>query len=397
MASRSSWLTIHSPLTGRRAAVLKVLSFLLPLAAWALISYVPWIWHPMVSITDPGGLSYAEVGDRLPRESFILENQRLASEGEQLARGVPANPLFFPAPHEVAMAFYKAFITPPELPDDPWLHQSLARSAEVIFLGFLLAAVTGVPLGILCGTFDVFSKLCEPFVDFIRYMPYPMFSGLVVTILGIETAPKIAIVWVGLFFQMVLVVANTTRNVDVSLLEAAQTLGATRKSLLPKVVLPAILPNLYNDLRIMLGVAWTILIIAELQGGVISGISRFLNIEQKHRHFDNVYAGMLMIGIIGLACDQFLSAAAPIFFPWLPRKEGANWLAAIVGAVTFMPQRAIVDRSARRRARRLEAESAAAAPSDAVNLPPDDATARTLSEAPESQPMSGRAIDVSVG
>ncbi len=262
----------------------------------------------------------------------------------------------------------------------------------MIFTGFFLAAITGVPIGIMCGTFDFFSKMTEPFADFVRYMPYPMFSGLCVTILGIDTAPKIALVWVGLFFQMILVVSNTTRQVDVSLLEAAQTLGATRKSLLPKVVLPAIVPNLYNDLRIMLGVAWTILIIAELQGGVISGISRFLNIEQKHRHFDNVYAGMLMIGIIGLICDQFLAAAAPLLFPWLPHGEGTTWLGVILGAFTFMPQRAMAARGAKKAADKAARRAAA----DALNPPAVQPGQGDVSAGMIDDPISRRVIDATV-
>src|SRR5262249_32352387 len=110
-----------------------------------------------------------------------------------------------------------------------WLHENLAHSCLIIFLGFVFSAIVGVPLGILCGTFDLFSKLFEPFVDFIRYMPAPAFGVLCVAILGLYDGPKVAIIWIGTFFQMVLVVANTTRQFDESLLEAAQTLGATKR------------------------------------------------------------------------------------------------------------------------------------------------------------------------
>jgi NitT/TauT family transport system permease protein len=142
-----------------------------------------------------------------------------------------------------------------------------------------------------------------------------------VAILDINDGPKIAIIFIGTFFQMVLVVANTTRQFDPSLLEAAQTLGATRRSLLLTVILPGILPSLYNDLRILLGWAWTYLIVAELIGAS-SGISYFINQQGRHRHFENVYAGIIMIGLIGLACDQLLAALAPRLFPWQPRGGG---------------------------------------------------------------------------
>ena len=93
--------------------------------------------------------------------------------------------------------------------------------------------------------------------------------------------PKVAIIWIGTFFQMVLVVANTTRKFDPALVEAAQTLGATKRSLLIKVILPGILPNLFNDMRILIGWAWTYLIVSELIG-IKSGISKFIDLNSKH-------------------------------------------------------------------------------------------------------------------
>jgi ABC-type nitrate/sulfonate/bicarbonate transport system permease component len=222
--------------------------------------------------------------------------------------------------------------------NDPWLHESLAHSCWIIFLGFIFSAIIGVPLGILCGTFDLFSKVSEPFIDFIRYMPAPAFGVLVVAILGIADGPKIAIIWIGTFFQMVLVVANTTRNFDDSLLEAALTLGATKRSLLTKVILPGILPALYNDMRILLGWAWTYLIVAELIGAS-SGISFFISQQGRYRHFENVYAGIIMIGVIGLTCDQILAFLARYLFPWVPRKErGSGAWAAFFGAVAWLPR-----------------------------------------------------------
>src|SRR4030095_8852834 len=152
--------------------------------------------------------------------------------------------------HEVARAFVTAFTTPPERPGDYWLHESLWHSCQIILWGFLYAALLGIPIGILCGTFGAASALVEPSVDFIRYMPAPVFGALAVAVFGLADAPKITIIFIGTFFQMVLVVANTTRLLDGSLLQAARTLGASNHQLLFHVVIPGILPNLYRDLRI---------------------------------------------------------------------------------------------------------------------------------------------------
>jgi len=113
----------------------------------------------------------------------------------------------------------------------------------------------------------------------------------------------------------VLVVANTVRKVDGGLIEAAQTLGAKRRQLVLRVLLPASLPDLYNDLRILLGWAWTYLIVAEVVG-VSSGITFFINQQAKYRNFDNVYAAILIIGFIGLATDQVLAYIGDHLFAW---------------------------------------------------------------------------------
>lgn len=279
------------------------------------MSYTPWIWHPMVHISDPGGIAYFQKDMLVEREIFNKENAFMREEGESEARGEPANPIYLPAPHQVVQAFITAFQTAPIRRNDPWLHQSILHSITVIFYGFTLSATLGVPLGILCGTFVFFTRIIEPFVDFIRYMPAPAFGALMVAFLGIADAPKVAIIFIGTFFQMVLVVGNTTRLLDKSLLEAAQTLGATSKKLIFHVIVPGILPNLYRDMRILLGWAWTYLIVAELIGAS-SGISWFINQQAKYRNYDNVFAAIVMIGIIGLATDQILRFIGHHLFPW---------------------------------------------------------------------------------
>lgn len=159
------------------------------------------------------------------------------------------------------------------------------------------------------------SKVSEPVIDFIRYMPAPAFGALAVAILGIYDGPKIAIIFIGTFFQQVLVVANTTRKLDRSLIEAAQTLGARRPQLLFHVVLPGIAVDLYNDMRILLGWAWTYLIVAE-DIGASSGITYFINQQAKYRIYDNVFAAIIIIGVIGFTTDRLLDLLGRGLFPW---------------------------------------------------------------------------------
>jgi len=232
------------------------MAFVLPLGIWSAFSYLPFLWHPQVLIQQAGGTYFRE-DDRVNKKDFQQENQRVAVDGGQQAVGRRVNPSYLPAPHEVGKAFYVAFKTPPRRKGDKWLHQSIWDSIEVIFWGFMMSSIIGVPLGILCGSFSFFSRLNEPFIDFVRYMPAPAFGPLAVAILGINDAPKISIVIIGTFFQQVLVIANTTRQFDNSLIETAQTLGADRLKLIRSVIVPGILPELYRDMRILLGWAWT--------------------------------------------------------------------------------------------------------------------------------------------
>jgi len=313
--TRPPWFAVRKPTSTRQDLILTVLAFAIPFALWSAVSYLPFIWHPYVEIEDPGGVSYFQPGMLVEHDVFAAENQKMAAQHAAVARGTTRNPIYLPAPHRVARALYTAFLTPPRLPSEPWLHQSLWHSIQVIFWGFLLSSVVGVPLGILCGTFSVLSRLTEPFIEFFRYLPAPAFGALAVAVLGIYDAPKVAIIVIGTFFQQVLVVANTTRKLDVSLIEAAQTLGASRSQLLFKVVVPGVIVDLYADMRILLGWAWTYLIVAELVG-TTSGITYFINQQARYRNYENVYAAIALIGLIGVASDLGLARLGRLLFPW---------------------------------------------------------------------------------
>lgn len=314
-------LGVRKPLDARARVWVGILAFALPLLSWCAISYVPFIWHPQVLVSDagdttvPGEHSYVTVGERVDLDVVVLRNRELEQAHARRVSGDRVNPIYLQAPHAVARAMYTAFTTAPEREGDAWLHQSLMQSCKVIFWGFFWSAVFGLPLGILCGTFPFFARLFEPFVDFVRYMPAPVFGALALTVLGLADEPKIAIIFIGTFFQMVLIVSNTTRSVDVSLLQAAQTLGADKRQLVWNVVVPGALPGLYRDMRILIGWAWTYLVVAELIGEK-SGLSAWLYQQQRYRHFDNVYAAIVIIGVVGLVTDQFLALLGRHLFPW---------------------------------------------------------------------------------
>ncbi len=311
----SSWFSVRKELTPNKRKLLGISSFLLPLLVWCAVSYVPFIWHPMIKVTNPGEVDYFQVDMLVDKSVFSEELSHMRAEGKTVPQGELTNPIYLPAPHQVATAFYTAFTTAPESKDGSWLHESLWHSIKIIFLGFFISSIIGVPLGILCGTYSAISRINEPFIEFFRYLPAPAFGALAVAILGIYDGPKIAIIVIGTLFQQVLIIANTTRKLDYSLLEAAMTLGTSRIRLLFHVILPGILPDLYRDQRILLGWAWTYLIVAELIG-TSSGITWFITQQARYQHFDNVYAAIFMIGVLGLGGDLLLAKLGKKLFPW---------------------------------------------------------------------------------
>jgi NitT/TauT family transport system permease protein len=312
---RTRWLQVLRPISQRTQRVATWLSFVLPIVAWSIVSYVPSVWHPQILITKPGSVDYLEPGMRMDRDAFEGEVADARKNNKDPPEGMPANPIYLPAPHQVAIALYTSFVTPPVAHDGQWLHQSLWHSIQIIFWGFVISSVIGVPLGILCGTYAVISRLNEPFVEFFRYLPAPAFGALAVAILGIYDGPKITIIVIGTLYQQVLIIANTTRKLDVALVEAALTLGANNAQLLRRVVIPGILPDLYRDQRILLGWAWTYLIVAELIG-TTSGITWFITQQARYQHFPNVYAAIIIIGVIGLGTDMLLGLLGRRLFPW---------------------------------------------------------------------------------
>lgn len=314
------WFGVQRPLGARKRLVLAVLSFILPLALWSAVSYVPFLWHPLMEISDPGAVDYLEKGMRLDRGSFDTEVANAKQNNTAPPVGTPANPVYLPPPDQVALALWNAVVHAPTEHDAIQMPASLWHSIQVIFWGFMISSVLGVPLGVFCGASPTMARLFEPFIEFVRYMPAPAFGALMVAILGIYDGPKIAIIVIGTFFQQVLVIANTTKRVDGLLIEAALTLGAKNLRLIRRVIVPAVLPALYKDQRILLGWAWTYLIVAELIG-TSSGITFFITQQARYQHFDNVYAGILTIGIVGIVTDIGLAILGRRLFPW--SKESA--------------------------------------------------------------------------
>jgi NitT/TauT family transport system permease protein len=226
-----------------------------------------------------------------------------------LAASGSVNAVFMPSPLKV-LARIATWWTEDDLLGDA------AISVMRVVAGWALSAVIALPLGLFIGSWRAVAALLEPLTDFVRYMPAVAFVPLVMLWVGIDEGAKIAIIFLGTFFQMVLMVAEDVRRVPMAQIEAAQTMGATKQEILEKVIVPSAKPALLDTLRVTMGCAWTFLVVAELVAAN-SGLGFSILKAQRFLQTDKIFAGILLIGLIGLAIDQAFRYAHKRAFPWL--------------------------------------------------------------------------------
>jgi NitT/TauT family transport system permease protein len=181
--------------------------------------------------------------------------------------------------------------------------------------GFVLAALVAIPLGIMMGAYKPIEAFFEPFVSFARYLPASAFIPLLILWAGVGELQKLLVIFVGSVFQIVLMVAVAVGTVRRDLVEAALTLGAKDAGVIARVLIPASAPSIAEILRLVLGWAWTYVIVAELIGSS-SGIGHMIINSQALLATGQIIFGIIVIGIIGLISDFFFKAVNQRLFPW---------------------------------------------------------------------------------
>lgn len=232
-----------------------------------------------------------------------------------LTYGGQIPPLFLPAPDEILRAAYLLFA-------EFDLTQDIFASVLRVTAGFLLAAIIGVPLGIMMGSLKVFEAFFEPFLGFIRYMPASAFIPLFILWLGIGETEKIAVIFFGTFFQLTLMVMDVTKNVSQELIDTSYTLGVSKGSVFGRIILPASLPGIVDTLRITFGWAWTYLVVAEIVAAS-SGLGYMIMQSQRFLKTANIIVGILVIGVIGIMIDLFFKWLYGRLFPWMGKGGAA--------------------------------------------------------------------------
>ncbi len=225
------------------------------------------------------------------------------------------NPSFVPTPLAVLQAWFDMFSTQGFLADVGW-------STFRIVGGFFLAAVLAVPLGLLMGSFEVVRALFQPPINAIRYMPASAFIPLLILFQGLGETEKLTVIWIGVFFQLVLMVMDVAQRVPMEMLNVAYTLGASRWNVFRRVFLPATLPEVVDALRITMGWAWTYLIVAELVAAT-AGIGYVILVSERFLRADRIIAAILTIGVLGLVTDLLFGLFSRWSFPYVEKVRNA--------------------------------------------------------------------------
>jgi NitT/TauT family transport system permease protein len=226
-----------------------------------------------------------------------------------LANGGFIDPTFLPSMSSVLRALGAIFTRESYL-DDVWV--SIYR----VMAAFVISAVIAIPIGLLAGHSNRVAELVEPFVGFVRYLPVPAFVPLCILWFGLADTAKIAVIFLGTFFQLILLASDVARSIQKDYFDAAQTLGANQPQMLFRVLWPASLPGVVSACRTAVGWAWTYLVVAEIAGAT-SGIGFRIMQAQRYVETPKVFAGILVIGLLGMTTDLLFKVIQKVSFRWL--------------------------------------------------------------------------------
>ncbi len=244
--------------------VISIMALIVPLAIWAVLSYGGWV-----------------------------------------------TPIFLPTPTAVLQSGIHMFT------DENLLLDVFASSYRV-FLGFLVAAVVGVPIGVAMGTFYSMESLFSPIVGTVRYMPVAAFVPLIVLWLGLDEPTRVTIIFLGIVFYNAIMVADAVKFIPNELLSVAYTLGASRLDVLLRVIIPAIIPSIIDTLRVNVAGAWNYLVISELIASE-NGLGFRVVQSQRYLQTDKVLFTIAIIGLIGLLTDFAFRLLLNLVTPWAER------------------------------------------------------------------------------
>jgi ABC-type nitrate/sulfonate/bicarbonate transport system permease component len=246
-----------------------------------------------------------------------------------VTRGEPENrmlgPTVLPSPLET-------FKTLPSL----WFDRALTRNTLVtlkrVALGFALAAVIGVPVGVLCGCFSRIAALLAPLTLVGRNIPVAALIPLTFSLFGIGELQKVMFIFIACVAFVISDTAGAIADIGSQYVDTAFTLGARRRQIVLKVLVPLALPTVFNSLRVLFGLAFGYIMLAELVkfGGEAGGLGDIIITSQRRGQREHILLVLMIIPLVALALDRLLFAIQCSLFPH--RYGGAGWLWKLVCA-----------------------------------------------------------------
>ena len=192
------------------------------------------------------------------------------------------------------------------------------ESTARVLVGWIFSVIVALPVGMLMANSKRFSAFIQPIIEFARYLPVVALVPLTLLYLGIGEVQKYTIIFLGTFFQLVLMICDTVSSGDNNMINAAKTLGSNRFQIYKEVIFPAALPGLMDDFRLTIGWAWTYLVVAEMVAAN-NGLGYMILKSQRYLATDTIFAGLILIGLIGLVTDWVFRLLTRIVAPWQER------------------------------------------------------------------------------
>jgi len=230
-----------------------------------------------------------------------------------LASSHLVNPIFLPSPAAVV----KAGIA---LAKDGTLVRDAGATLLRVGIGFALVVAVSVPLGIAMGTMRAARAAFEPMIGLVRYMPAPAFIPLLIIWLGLGEPSKIALLFIGTVFFNTLMTADAAALVPKQLIDVSYTLGASRWVVFRKVVLPHSIPGVIDSMRVNVAATWNLVVVAELIAAQ-QGLGYRITRAQRFLQTDQIFAVLIVIGVIGVSMDLGFRALRNAVSPWAAEED----------------------------------------------------------------------------
>ena len=227
---------------------------------------------------------------------------------EIVCRGGLIDPVFMPAPSKI-------FARAVKLIGNGELMAHTLASTRRVMVGFMISSMVAIPFGIFLGSSRLFMAVCDPFISLLRPLPSMSWIPLSLLWLGITETQKYSIVFMGSFAPSLLYIIEATKSIDPLLIRAARNLGASKLDVMREVILPGALPQIISGLKVMLGIAWTCIISAELVAAR-EGLGFMIMNGKEYFQTDTVMLGMVMISITVMVIDVVFKKFERRLLPW---------------------------------------------------------------------------------